>query len=234
MGWAKGLAGVVVAASLGGCATTPPGVPAMNASLPDSHRLADQPSGFASFCERFADQCSATPGGAAKIALNGQNWILLNAVNLKVNGDIWPEDDLKHYGRTEYWTVPTDGYGDCDDYAVTKRKDLLQAGLPAQTLRLAVVYSSASGRHAVLTVATDKGDFVLDNLTDEIRSWNATDYTWLERQDSADPMRWVALSSGPYAGLQAESPAAASNAPAGNALLQDSAAPTASTGAASH
>lgn len=60
-------------------------------------------------------------------------------------------------------------------------------------VRLAVVTSPSAGRHAVLTVATDKGDFVLDDLTDEILRWDATDFTWIERQDASNPLSWVQL-----------------------------------------
>ena len=122
-----------------------------------------------------------------------KTWKTLSRINRKVNDSIWPEDDLKHYGRAEYWTIPTDGYGDCDDYAVTKRKELLDAGFPVSALRLAVVYSPRTERHAVLTVTTDKGDLVLDNMAETIVSWNATGYTWIERQAATDPMKWVSL-----------------------------------------
>lgn len=209
----KGLAGAVIAALVGGCATAPAAMPSVGFALQDASRAAAQPVGFVSFCERFPDQCTATPGGSARIALTPQTWLLLNAVNLRVNDSIWPEDDLRHYGRAEYWTIPTDGYGDCDDYAVTKRRDLLQAGLPAQALRLAVVDSAASGRHAVLTVATDKGDFVLDNLASDIKTWRATNYTWIERQDAANPMKWVSLNPIYLADQQGGQPIITGNTP---------------------
>ena len=41
--------------------------------------------------------------------------------------------------------------------------------------------------HAVLTVKTDHGDFVLDNLSDEIRPWSATGYQFFKRQAQDDP-----------------------------------------------
>ncbi len=161
--------------------------------MPETRAQADTPAGFVSFCLRFPDQCEVGSNANQKIAIDDKSWRLLNTVNTSVNEAIWPEDDLHHYGRAEYWTIPTDGLGDCDDYAVTKRKELHDAGLPELALRIAVVDSAKSGRHAVLTVATDKGDFVLDNLNADIVAWNATDYRWIERQDGADPMKWVAL-----------------------------------------
>lgn len=175
---------------LSGCA---PEVGDGLASLPSTMRPAAEPAGFVRFCMRFPDQCDPRPDAARVLVIDERNWRLLNAVNRAVNVDISPEDDAQHYGRPEYWTIPTDGRGDCDDYALTKRKRLIDAGLPAPALRLAVVVSPAAGRHAVLTVATDKGDFVLDDMTDEIMRWDSTGYSWIERQDGANPMMWVSL-----------------------------------------
>ena len=87
-----------------------------------------------------------------------------------------------------------DGHGDCDDYALTKRQKLLAAGLPERALRVAVVTNWRGDRHAVLTVATDKGDYVLDNMRGDVLPWNRTDYTYLGRQDANHPWGWVALS----------------------------------------
>ncbi len=130
------------------------------------------------------------------MTLNDSTWQTLARTNSLVNETIWPEDDQKHYGRAEYWTIPTDGYGDCEDIALTKRKQLLQAGLPMPALRMAVVITPQHERHAVLTVVTDKGDLVLDNLTDEIESWDKTGYRWLERQD-ASASAWVSIETAP-------------------------------------
>jgi molybdopterin-guanine dinucleotide biosynthesis protein len=60
-------------------------------------------------------------------------------------------------------------------------------------LRLAVVYSIKTALHAVLTVATDKGDLVLDNANTAIMVWNATTYTWIMVQDKANPLVWDSL-----------------------------------------
>ena len=47
--------------------------------------------------------------------------------------------------------------------------------------------------HAVLTVKTDKGEFVLDNQNDEILLWSDTGYRFVKRQSQADPNVWVSL-----------------------------------------
>jgi predicted transglutaminase-like cysteine proteinase len=48
----------------------------------------------------------------------------------------------------------------------------------------------------VLTVRTDRGDFVLDELRDKILLWFNTEYTYLKRQSSGDPSRWMKLQDG--------------------------------------
>jgi predicted transglutaminase-like cysteine proteinase len=47
--------------------------------------------------------------------------------------------------------------------------------------------------HAVLTVKSDKGEYVLDNQTDDIVLWSDTGYRFVKRQSQSDPNVWVAL-----------------------------------------
>jgi predicted transglutaminase-like cysteine proteinase len=151
------------------------------------------PPGYVGFCSRMPEQCKIPADAAPSIALTPEIAQTLQAINRDVNNSIWPEDDLRHYGRAEYWTIPTDGYGDCEDYALTKRQKLVEAGLSPASLRLAVVITAAQERHAVLTVVTDKGDYVLDNLRDVVTSWDAIKYFWIERQTASDPLTWISL-----------------------------------------
>ena len=161
--------------------------------MPDSQVKADLPAGFVSFCTRFADQCTRPDDAAASIALTSASWATLRQVNDSYNRAIRPKDDIIHYGRAEYWNIPTDGYGDCEDYALSKRKALIDAGFPAPALRIALVMTRDAERHAVLTVTTEQGDFVLDNLRRDIIGWDQTGYEWIERQDPARAWGWVAL-----------------------------------------
>lgn len=164
-------------------------------SLPDSHVPAAIPGGFVGFCLRYADQCELPRKSAAITPLTAQSFDLLTRVNRDLNAAIKPEDDAAHYGPNEYWTIATDGYGDCEDFALTKRKALVDAGLPIAALRLAVVLTPSRERHAILTVATDRGDFVMDNFSDQVLPWTAVGYTWLSRQDPRMPWRWDMLST---------------------------------------
>jgi len=100
--------------------------------------------------------------------------------------------DAALYEMSEYWTCP-DGRGDCEDYVLLKRKLLLARGWPAETLLIGVALDRENLRHAVLIVATDKGDFVLDNQLSSVVAWSETGYTWEKRQTAANPNVWVAL-----------------------------------------
>jgi predicted transglutaminase-like cysteine proteinase len=94
--------------------------------------------------------------------------------------------------------------GDCNDYAVTKRHELLENGLPSKPLRLSVVKTASGVGHLVLVVVTTKGDIVMDNLTEVIRPWQSTDYHWLKIQSASDAKFWYEIKSpavGPSASL---------------------------------
>jgi len=76
---------------------------------------------------------------------------------------------------------------------LAKRKMLVLQGVPEPALRITVVLDRGIVRHAVLTVVTDQGDYVLDSLKDEILTTDKADYVWVERQDPASRTGWVAL-----------------------------------------
>ena len=118
----------------------------------------------------------------------------LNRVNQSINMQIRPRNDLDLHGMADFWTLPLtrDGTaeGDCEDYALEKRRALLEEGVPETALFLAVGYSAATGRHAVLVVRTDQGDYVLDNMTPYILPWAETPYRWIARQMPGDLLSW--------------------------------------------
>jgi len=92
-----------------------------------------------------------------------------------------------------FWNYPDDGYGDCEDYVLQKRKMLMQAGWPREALLITVVRDKNNDGHAVLTVKSDKGEYVLDNQTDDIVLWSDTGYRFVKRQSQSDPNQWVSL-----------------------------------------
>jgi len=166
-----------------------------SAYLPAGQPVAAAPPGYISFCSRFPDQCYATGLGGPRLHFDATVFRLLVAIDDAVNRAITPEPDEQHYGRAEYWDLPRDGRGNCKHYALLKRAKLIEAGLSDKALRLAIVDTPRENRHVVLTVATDKGDLVLDNLNDAVKAWTETGYRWLARQDGKGGLGWVAFDS---------------------------------------
>jgi predicted transglutaminase-like cysteine proteinase len=141
------------------------------------------------FCLRYPSDCKSDPAGEQRIEPTPETLELLERVNSSVNAAIVPTS--KDYGTDleDGWTI-SPSEGDCNDYAVTKRHELLRSGLPAKALRLSVVKTMSGIGHLVLVVATVKGDVVLDNLTQAIRPWQSTDYHWLKIQSANDARFW--------------------------------------------
>ena len=101
--------------------------------------------------------------------------------------------DLEHWGVVEKWSYPDDGYGDCEDYVLLKRRMLMQAGWPRSALLITVVRDQNGDGHAVLTVRSNKGEFILDNQNEKIVLWSETGYRFVKRQSQSDPNVWVLL-----------------------------------------
>src|ERR1700736_391455 len=141
------------------------------------------------FCLRYPSDCKSNPAENDHIDLDAETLELLKRVNHSVNMSIIPI--RKSYGRNlgDSWTIAPD-MGDCNDYAVTKRHELIDKGLPSKALRLAVVRTASGIGHLVLVVVTTKGDIVMDDLTDAIRPWQSTDYHWLKIQSATDSKFW--------------------------------------------
>ena len=150
------------------------------------------PFGFVEFCERMPSECLATGGNEARFEATPARLSELDEVNTGVNSAIAPATDLELYGVAEYWTLPTNR-GDCEDYALLKRHTLLTKGWPASALLLTVVRDERGDGHAVLTVRTAQGDFILDNKVANIRLWHQTSYRYIMRQSYVDPRLWMAL-----------------------------------------
>jgi predicted transglutaminase-like cysteine proteinase len=150
------------------------------------------PIGWLEFCAEYPGECDLRPAEPRDILLS-RSWKDLVRINRWVNDTIKPLTDLEHWGVVERWNYPDDGYGDCEDYVLLKRRMLMQAGWPRQALLITVVRDKRGDGHAVLTVKTDKGEFILDNQNEEIMLWSDTGYHFVKRQSQIDPNVWVAL-----------------------------------------
>jgi predicted transglutaminase-like cysteine proteinase len=152
------------------------------------------PYGWVDFCGRRPAECAQAVLPARDVKLTDSAWKTLDRVNRSVNAAIEPVSNLDHWGTMlDHWDYPTDGKGDCKIFALEKRKLLLDAGFPRQALLMTIVKDLEGQGHAILTITTDRGDYILDNLTDEIRPWTATGYRFIKRQSQEDPNVWVAI-----------------------------------------
>ena len=151
------------------------------------------PIGWVEFCTEYKPECKTKPEPARNIVLTPKVWSDMVKVNDWVNDNIKPITDLEHWGVVERWNYPDDGYGDCEDYVLLKRRMLLRAGWPREALLITVVRDRKGDGHAVLTVKTNRGDFILDNQSAQILPWNLTGYHFVKRQSQTDPNKWVAL-----------------------------------------
>jgi len=130
---------------------------------------------------------------AALLSLARADWRRVQRINREINRAIRHREDSAVYGRPDQWALGEAGVGDCEDYALAKRAALIQAGVPARALSIALVETRRGESHAVLLIDTDKGALVLDNLSPWIRRWDQTPYTWIARQTPGDPLTWRAV-----------------------------------------
>ena len=187
----QGLAAVAVAcAVLFGVPNAIAAAERMHVSVGETAR---PPIGWVEFCTENPRECATTPAAPRDVVLSAKVWKDLVRVNKWVNDTIKPVTDLEHWGVVEKWSYPDDGRGDCEDYVLLKRRMLMQAGWPREALLITVVRDKKGDGHAVLTVKTDKGDFILDNQAESVLLWSDTGYRFVKRQSQSDPNVWVAL-----------------------------------------
>ena len=158
--------------------------------------VTSQPIGHYEFCKALADECSIRTRPSVPPKVTDHGWSVIRDINASVNHAVVPMTDMEIYGREEVWAYPEDGAGDCEDFVLEKRRRLEKAGISASDLLITVVRKPNGEGHAVLTLRTNDGDFILDNLSDDVLAWSDTPYTFLKRQASFDSGRWVKIETG--------------------------------------
>ena len=131
-----------------------------------------------------------------RIDMNGRTAALVRQANDDVNRIMRGATDEQIYHVADYWNAPPlerGVRGDCEDFALEKRRLLIENGIPAAALSIAIVKTRNGEDHAVLIVSALQGDYVLDNLQFDVRQWRKTDYTWVSRQGPGDDLAWVSL-----------------------------------------
>ena len=154
-----------------------------------------QPVGHYEFCRRLPAECSVRTARPHPVELSRKLWKEIIQINHAVNTQVAPLTDYEMWGREEFWSYP-DTVGDCEDYVLEKRRRLMAIGVPASNLLVTVVRQPNGDGHAVLTVETHLGDFVLDNLEALVLPWSETNYSFLKRQSSRNSGEWVSIQDG--------------------------------------
>ncbi|MBM9593279.1 transglutaminase-like cysteine peptidase [Roseitranquillus sediminis] len=153
----------------------------------------DPPSGAQALCQTYDWACARS---AASAPLTPEQVDVAKRVSRAVNQQFREISDQSQYGREEVWALPTSRGGDCEDFALIKKRELIARGLPADRLMLASVLDRKRKSHAVLVIRTESGDLVLDNLTDRVLPWHRTGYMFLRMQNPQDAAGWVAVLEG--------------------------------------
>ena len=148
------------------------------------------PSGAINLCSQYNWACV----GKRSVSMSSQQELkVVEQVNRRVNNSTREVTDQSQYNTRERWALPTARGGDCEDFALLKKRDLIHAGVDPSKLLIATVLDRRRGPHAVLVYRSANGDLVLDNLTNRIKHWTATRYLFLRMQDPKRPSHWVGV-----------------------------------------
>lgn len=146
------------------------------------------PFAFIRFCRDNQSDCQAGDGPSLVEVGQAQRRELA-LINASVNRAIKPTYDA---ADDDEWAADVTS-GDCEDYALTKRRQLVARGWPSRSLRIAVGKTPQGEGHAVLVVKTSQGDLVLDNRTNSVRPYNQTDLRWEKIQSQDNPRLWLEI-----------------------------------------
>lgn len=150
------------------------------------------PAGFIRFCVEHAQECLLSRQAPETVELTADHLAQLQQVQTKVNTGI-----TARVNETRAWEYAASGYGDCNTYALTKRRDLIALGWPEETLLLAAAYTESGEGHLVLVAHTTQGDLVLDNRLPQVVDWTQLPYRWIAVQSQKSPTRWLKIESDP-------------------------------------
>ena len=204
------------------CSATTPGAPHLV-----THQVTAPPVGAFAFCVENREACGlvdaelataskdmskSSPAvleetSAASDPVSEQEYsdeqllAMARVVNAAINTAISYRSDALTWNMEERWVMPirSEGvtYGDCEDFALEKRAALLEAGAPADRMRMATAWSPGTGSHAVLILRLEAGDYVLDSVTPHILTVSQTRYEWRSLQTGPSLLEWSMVSNDP-------------------------------------
>jgi predicted transglutaminase-like cysteine proteinase len=146
------------------------------------------PAGLAGFCMGNLDECTKQEAGAVIVTLDAAKQRELDEVQAQINAEIAPREDPQHL-----WAYPVNGVGDCNKYALAKRRALIALGWPRGALLLTAALTERGEGHLVLVVTTSNGALVLDNRLAKVTDWRELPYRWVEQQSPVQMTQWASL-----------------------------------------
>src|SRR6266851_1378875 len=156
------------------------------------------PRGFIHFCAKHLQECVGTSQDYMLVPLSAERRRQLESVQSGVNHAVRPRENPVHA-----WDYPLDGYGDCNNYALEKRRELVALGWPRAALLLAAAVTETGEGHLVLVARTSEGDLVLDNRLAAIVDWGRLPYRWVSRQSEVSATLWVSITAQPTVAAEA-------------------------------
>jgi predicted transglutaminase-like cysteine proteinase len=146
------------------------------------------PLSHVKFCLDYPAECQRRHVMFRPFRMTPERLAIANEINSRVNSQIVPtrKDGLMD------WTVSPVA-GDCNDFAVTKRHELIARKWPSGVLSLAVVQTRSGEGHLVLIIRSRDSDLVLDNLQQHVRRWTDLNYRWLKVQSGSNPRHWFTV-----------------------------------------
>jgi predicted transglutaminase-like cysteine proteinase len=157
------------------------GIPVASAPA-DASGDARAPYAWSDLCRRSPAECRVDLREPDRVEMTPKLWKSIVAINSRVNREIEAITDEDHWGVVDRWDLPDDGKGDCEDFALLKRKRLAEAGVPRRAMVMTVVIDEENAGHAVMMIRTDRGDFILDNKRNAVLPWSQTGYVYVKRE----------------------------------------------------
>ena len=167
------------------------GVPVASAPI-SATGDARAPYAWVDFCKRMPAECRVSTAEPERVEMTPKLWKTIVTINGRINREIEAVTDEEHWGVVDRWDIPEDGKGDCEDFALLKRKRLAEAGIPRRAMLMTVVIDEENAGHAVLMIRTDRGDFMLDNKRNAVLPWSQTGYVYVKRE-SQYQTGWTSL-----------------------------------------
>ena len=146
------------------------------------------PFAFIKYCIASPDDCANSEITAITPRMVKQLRIVNDRVNRTMRympdpkgTDIWQDDGIE---------------GDCEDYALAKRRQLIRLGWPPNLLRIAIGRTLDGIGHAVLVAKVGGLDLVLDSINPAIKPFSDVNVRWISIQSDFDTKIWSKLGPG--------------------------------------